>query len=84
MIASGDPGFFGIVRRLPRSALDIRVLPAPSSVAAAFAAIGLSWDDAIVVSAHGRELRPVGERVPRLPKVAVLTGPGAGAGRIGP
>ncbi|MDP8931803.1 MAG: precorrin-6y C5,15-methyltransferase (decarboxylating) subunit CbiE, partial [Actinomycetota bacterium] len=55
VIASGDPGFFGIVRALS-TRVDrrrLRVLPAVSSVAAAFAAAGVPWDDAIVVSAHG-------------------------------
>lgn len=83
VIASGDPGFFGIVRQLRERGLDISVLPAPSSVATAFAAVGLSWDDAIVVSAHGRELRPVANVCRAFPKVAVLTGPGAGARELG-
>lgn len=83
VIASGDPGFFGIVRQLRERGLDIKVLPAPSSVATAFAAIGLAWDDAIVVSAHGRELRPVANVCRAFPKVAVLTGPGAGARELG-
>lgn len=83
VIASGDPGFFGIVRQLRERGLDIGVLPAPSSAATAFAAIGLSWDDAIVVSAHGRELRPVANVCRAFPKVAVLTGPGAGARELG-
>jgi len=83
VIASGDPGFFGIVRHLREHGLDIDVLPAPSSVATAFAAIGLAWDDAIVVSAHGRELRPVANVCRAFPKVAVLTGPGAGAKELG-
>ncbi|MER5579755.1 precorrin-6y C5,15-methyltransferase (decarboxylating) subunit CbiE, partial [Streptomyces massasporeus] len=59
VLASGDPGFFGIVRvlaeRFGPERLDVR--PGVSSVAAAFARIGLPWDDAVVVSAHGRELR---------------------------
>jgi precorrin-6Y C5,15-methyltransferase (decarboxylating) len=83
VIASGDPGFFGIVRQLRERGIDINVLPAPSSVATAFAAIGLSWDDAIVVSAHGRELRPVANVCRAFPKVAVLAGPGAGAKELG-
>ena len=83
VIASGDPGFFGIVRQLREYGLEINVLPAPSSVATAFATIGLSWDDAIVVSAHGRELRPVANVCRAFPKVAVLTGPGTGAKELG-
>ena len=58
VLASGDPGFFGIVRALRERGLAAVVLPAVSSVALAFARAGLPWDDAAVVSAHGRDLRP--------------------------
>jgi precorrin-6Y C5,15-methyltransferase (decarboxylating) len=56
VLASGDPGFFGIVRTLgARFGADaLRVHPAPSSIALAFARLGVHWDDALVVSAHGR------------------------------
>ncbi|HLM65552.1 MAG TPA: precorrin-6y C5,15-methyltransferase (decarboxylating) subunit CbiE [Acidimicrobiales bacterium] len=58
VLASGDPGFFGIVRALGARIGPGRfaVHPAPSSVAMAFARLGLPWDDATVVSAHGRSL----------------------------
>ena len=74
VLASGDPGFFGIVRRLnavPELALE--VLPAVSAVARAFAWLGLPWDDAVVVSAHGRPPGPALAALRRFPKVAVLT-----------
>lgn len=83
VLASGDPGLFGIVRRLRAAGLTPRVLPAVSSVAAAFARAGRSWDDAAVVSAHGRDLRPALNACRALPAVAVLTAPGAGAAEIG-
>lgn len=81
VLASGDPGFFGIVRvlaaRVPPERL--RVHPAPSSVALAFARLSLPWDDAVVVSAHGRPLADAVARItggPTAPgKVAVLTSP---------
>jgi precorrin-6Y C5,15-methyltransferase (decarboxylating) len=82
VIASGDPGFFGIVRALRERGLDPRVHPVASSVAGAFAAVGLTWDDAVVVSCHGRDLRRVVNVCRAFPKVAVLTGPGAGAAEI--
>ncbi|SEC73366.1 precorrin-6Y C5,15-methyltransferase (decarboxylating) [Streptomyces sp. 2231.1] len=85
VLASGDPGFFGIVRALAErfgaGALDVR--PGVSSVAAAFARIGLPWDDAVVVSAHGRDLRTAVNLCRARPKVAVLTGPGAGPAELG-
>jgi precorrin-6Y C5,15-methyltransferase (decarboxylating) len=55
VLASGDPGFFGIVAALRRAGIEPVVIPAVSSVAAAFARAGLPWDDALVVSAHGRD-----------------------------
>ncbi|MFJ8786134.1 precorrin-6y C5,15-methyltransferase (decarboxylating) subunit CbiE [Streptomyces sp. NPDC102476] len=85
VLASGDPGFFGIVRvlaeRFGPAALDVR--PGVSSVAAAFARVGLPWEDAVVVSAHGRDLRTAVNVCRARPKVAVLTGPGAGPAELG-
>jgi precorrin-6Y C5,15-methyltransferase (decarboxylating) len=77
VLASGDPGFFGIVRvasaRFGREALEIH--PAPSSVAMAFARAGVNWDDAVVVSAHGRPLAAAVDVALTGAKVAVLTAP---------
>jgi precorrin-6Y C5,15-methyltransferase (decarboxylating) len=83
VLAGGDPGFFGIVRRLREAGFEARVLPATSSVAAAFARAGVPWDGAAVVSAHGRDLRPALNACRALPVVAVLTAPGAGAAELG-
>lgn len=83
VLASGDPGFFGIVRALRSAGLDPVVLPAVSSVALAFARLGLSWDDALVVSTHGRALGPAVNVCRTHAKVAVLTGPGAGPAELG-
>ncbi|MGC5308074.1 precorrin-6y C5,15-methyltransferase (decarboxylating) subunit CbiE [Micromonospora zamorensis] len=83
VLASGDPGLFGIVRRLRAAGLPLRVLPAVSSVAAAFATAGLPWDGAAVVTAHGRDPRPALNACRALPLVAVLTAPGAGAAELG-
>ncbi|MFJ9420485.1 precorrin-6y C5,15-methyltransferase (decarboxylating) subunit CbiE [Streptomyces sp. NPDC101249] len=84
VLASGDPGFFGIVRALAErfgpGLLDVR--PGVSSVAAAFARLGLPWDDAAVVSAHGRDLRTAVNVCRARPKTAVLTGPGAGPAEL--
>ena len=82
ILASGDPGFFGIVRALRERALSFTVLPAVCSVALAFARAGLAWDDAVVVSAHGRNPRPAVNVCRAHPKVAVLTGPGCGPAEI--
>ncbi|GAA1501970.1 hypothetical protein GCM10009802_58940 [Streptomyces synnematoformans] len=85
VLASGDPGFFGIVRALATRfgphRLDVR--PAAPAVAVAFARAGLPWDDAAVVSAHGRDLRTAVNVCRAHPKTAVLTGPGAGPAELG-
>ena len=79
VLASGDPGFFGIVRvlaeRVGSERLDVH--PAPSSVSLAFARLGIPWDDAAVISAHGRPLADAARHAVRHPKAAVLTAPDA-------
>ena len=87
VLASGDPGFFGIVRRLRAAGLEPVVHPAVSSVALAFARVGLPWDDAVVVSVHGREPLAALAACRAGRKVAVLTdastGPSQVAGALG-
>jgi precorrin-6Y C5,15-methyltransferase (decarboxylating) len=76
VLASGDPGFFGIVRTLRRALPDperLVVHPGPASAAIAFARLGLPWDDALLVSAHARDPRPALAAALRHPKVAILT-----------
>jgi precorrin-6Y C5,15-methyltransferase (decarboxylating) len=57
VLASGDPLYFGIGRRLLQALgyRKIRVFPNISSVAAAFASIKEPWDDVRVISLHGRK-----------------------------
>lgn len=98
VLASGDPGFFGIVRPLAArfGAEALEVWPAPSSVSLAFARLGLNWDDCVVVSAHGRPLSEAAAVAAGCTKAAVLVSPdsppealgkellrlGAGHGRV--
>ncbi len=84
VLASGDPGFFGIVRLLEErfGAETLRILPGVSSVALAFARAGLPWDDAVTVSAHGRDPRRAVNVCRARPKVAVLTSPEFGPAEL--
>ena len=82
VLASGDPGFFGIVRALRARGIRPAVLPAVSSVALAFARLGLDWDDALVLSAHGRNPGPVTAAALAHPKAAILTAPGEPAAEL--
>jgi precorrin-6Y C5,15-methyltransferase (decarboxylating) len=77
LLAAGDPGFFGLTRlaaaRLGPGRLAVH--PAPSSISLAFARVGANWDDAVVVSAHGRPLSRAVDAVLGHPKVAILVSP---------
>ena len=89
ILASGDPGFFGIARalrvRLDAAQIDsstskvrpIVVHPAPSSVALAFARAGVSWDGAVVRSCHGGLRADAIAEVAEASVAAVLCGPDA-------
>ena len=74
VLASGDPGFFGIVRALAARLGQERIAvhPAPSSITLAFARVGLPWDDAVIATCHGRPIEQAAESVLRHHKVAVL------------
>ncbi len=65
VLASGDPGFFGIgkvlTRRLGKERVEI--VPHLSSVQLAFARIEESWEDATFLSVHGRSLEGIGLKV---------------------
>lgn len=78
VLASGDPGLFGIVRALRTAGHECEILPSVSSIAAAYAVAELPWDDAVLVSAHGREFAPAVNACRAFGNVAVLTAPGAG------
>lgn len=73
VIASGDPLFYGVVRRLRAAGLAVRVIPAVTSLQLAFAAVALPWDDALLCSAHGNDSAPALEAVRHHPKVGLLT-----------
>lgn len=75
VLASGDPGFFGVarvlVRRLGKDRVE--VVPHVSSVQLAFARIKESWEDVTFLSVHGRTLEGLSAAVSRSHKVAILT-----------
>ncbi len=78
VLASGDPMFFGIGRRLVSAigADKTRVYPNISSVAAAFARIKESWDDVRVISLHGRKsTSQLYQALETANKIAVFTDP---------
>jgi len=56
VVASGDPGFFGLTRTLARELPDaeLRILPGPSSVQALAARLARPWDDLACASMLGQ------------------------------
>ena len=85
VLASGDPGFFGVVRAVRRAVhpRPVDVLPGRTSIALAFGRAGLEWDDAVVVSAHGRDPGEALAVARSQPKVAVLTDERCGPAQVG-
>ncbi|WP_151735333.1 precorrin-6y C5,15-methyltransferase (decarboxylating) subunit CbiE [Paenibacillus tengchongensis] len=75
VLASGDPLFFGIggylVQRFGPE--QVEIIPHYSSVQLAFARLGDSWQDAELISLHGRPIRGLAQRIDGRRKVALLT-----------
>jgi precorrin-6Y C5,15-methyltransferase (decarboxylating) len=59
------------------------VLPGLTSIAVAFGRAGVEWDDAVVVSAHGRDPSEALAVARSQPKVAVLTDERCGPAQVG-
>lgn len=75
VLASGDPGFYGIAGTLLRYLLpdELEIVPHVSSLQLAFARAGIPWSDAIFTSAHARPLAEVVGWARRAPKLGILT-----------
>lgn len=77
ILASGDPLFFGVgsavIKRI--GAEHVEVIPHPSSMQWAFARAGLKWDDAALISLHGRSREGFLTRLKACAKVGVFTDP---------
>lgn len=72
---SGDTGFFsGTKKLLPLLAgAEVRVLPGISSIIYFCSRLGIGWDDAVLISAHGRACNYLA-KIRKNPKVIALTG----------
>lgn len=75
VLASGDPMFFGIGALVFKKAgvENVEVIPQPSSIQYAFAKAGLKWDDAKLLSLHGRPREGFITRIKRYRKIGCLT-----------
>ena len=75
VLASGDPLFYGIAKylmaQIPKQHFEI--LPNVSSLQLAFAKAKESWEDAAIVSLHGRPIEEILEAAKEAKKLGVLT-----------
>ncbi|EQA62445.1 bifunctional cobalt-precorrin-7 (C(5))-methyltransferase/cobalt-precorrin-6B (C(15))-methyltransferase [Leptospira alexanderi] len=75
VLASGDPLFFGIGSLISKKVGSEHVdfIPAPSTIQQAFARVGIHWDDAEILSLHGRPIEGLVTKLQSLRKVALFT-----------
>ncbi|MED1793430.1 precorrin-6y C5,15-methyltransferase (decarboxylating) subunit CbiE [Brevibacillus nitrificans] len=72
ILASGDPMFYGIGSLLAKK-LNVEIYPHHSSIQLAFAKMGEAWQDAALMSVHGRSIKGLAQRIDGKEKVALLT-----------
>lgn len=75
VLASGDPLFFGIGRRLLRhfGSKKVQIFPALSALQLVCARFNEPWDDAQLISLHGRDCLNFSARIIQAPKSILLT-----------
>jgi len=82
LLADGDPGFFGAVRRLRERGIRCSALPSPGAAQLMAARLGRSWDDLAVLCPREGDLTRV-VNVCRARSALVLAVPGVGPSQIG-
>jgi cobalt-precorrin-7 (C5)-methyltransferase len=84
VLVSGDPGlysFLGTISRVLKKE-DYVVIPGVSAVQIAFAKVGERWEDATLLSLHGRKMDDLATRVQSSEKTFLFTDPGFPPGKI--
>ena len=74
-LASGDPLFFGLGKRVLERFPEAEVYPAPTAFQEAFAKLKLPWDRARLFSLHGRPMGGTLLEIALSPLAAVYTDP---------
>jgi precorrin-6Y C5,15-methyltransferase (decarboxylating) len=87
VVLSGDLGFYSGAKKLrellsEEDGVSVEMVPGISSVIYLSAKLGVSWEDAVFTSVHGRETHLV-SLVQKHPKVFVLVGTSEGVREIG-
>jgi precorrin-6y C5,15-methyltransferase (decarboxylating) CbiE subunit len=76
VLVSGDPGLFSLARPVAEhfGRAHCRIIPGVSAVQAAFAQLGLDWQGARILSAHGQTPQGTTEDLLAVDKLAILGG----------
>jgi len=76
LLVSGDPGLFSLSRQVTQKFghKACHVIAGISSIQLAFAKLGISWDDALIISAHAADPKVDEDRAAKSRKIAVLLG----------
>ncbi len=72
ILVSGDPLFYGLGGVLAKK-LSIEIYPYTSSIQLAFTRMQESWQDAYLISLHGRSIQGFAQKIDGRKKVAILT-----------
>ena len=75
VLVSGDPGLYSFLGQLSKvlSKEEYVVIPGISAVQIAFAKIGENWQDAEIISLHGREFGNLAKEVKNYAKIFLFT-----------
>ena len=82
VLVSGDPGLFSLAKAVIAhfggnarfGGNNVEIIPAVSSLQAAFARLGLDWGDTRIISSHGRIPAVTARELSRSDKVAIFAG----------
>lgn len=75
VLVSGDPGMYSLLEKISKALKrdDYAVIPGISTLQLAFARIGESWNDAKVISLHGRKTSDLTSEIRSSEKAFLLT-----------
>lgn len=72
ILVSGDPLFYGLGGVLAKK-LPLEIYPYTSSIQLAFSKMQESWQDAYIISLHGRPIKGLAQKIDGRKKLAILT-----------
>lgn len=84
LLVSGDPGVHSLASAVAMKfgRENCRVIPGVSSIQYAFSKLAMRWDDAVILSIHGKEPKDLAQRIASAKKTAILTDDGDGPARV--